>query len=760
MIVQDWLGKDNQLGIDIYEKKYRYNGESFDEFIERVSGGDKELAEVILAKKFLFGGRILSNRCKEPRKGVTYSNCYVIAPPEDSIESIYDSRLKLARTYSYGGGCGIDISKLAPKGAKVNNQAKATSGAVSFMEGYSQTTAEIGQNGRRGALMISISCDHPDLLDFINVKTKEGAVTKANISVRVSDAFMNAVEKGENWTMSFHRDETDETVEVVAPAQTIYHALCESNWNWAEPGLLFWDTISNYNLLDTNEYFEFAGVNPCAEEPLPAYGSCLLGSINLSEFVINPFTKDAIFDYDDFKKVVKIAVKGLNRVLDEGLPLHPLKEQQECVDKWRQIGCGLMGLADCLIKLGIKYGSKESLEFIDIIGNMLAQTAIMTSSELAKNLGCYKGFNNDVISSSFMAAHETDEIVKSVLENGLRNSQLLTCAPTGSIATMLNISTGIEPLFARSWTRKTESLHGEDVYYTETPKVIGDLLAVQGITLEELPDYVTIAHEIDPMNRIAVQAALQEHIDASISSTINLDESATIEDVEKIYMEAWKKGLKGVTIYRDNCMRSGILTTNNPEDKEEEQKIYKYGRGDVINPSDDAIGLKRKLMTGCGSLHCAAFFDPDTGDLVETYLSKGSSGGCNNFMIGLSRMISLAARGGVKLDDIIDQLNSCGSCPSYAVRSATKHDTSRGSCCPMAVGNALKEMYNEVLKKIELSIENPEEVDFISVPVEQEEKPQNQERIDAPDKCPECGGELTFQGGCNICKNCGWSKCD
>lgn len=760
MIVQDWLGKDNQLGIDIYEKKYRYNGESFDEFIERVSGGDKELAEIILAKKFLFGGRILSNRCKEPRKGVTYSNCYVIAPPEDSIESIYDSRLKLARTYSYGGGCGIDISKLAPKGAKVNNQAKETSGAVSFMEGYSQTTAEIGQNGRRGALMISISCDHPDLLAFINVKNKEGAVTKANISVRVSDAFMNAVEKGENWTMSFHRDETEETIEVVAPAQTIYHALCESNWNWAEPGLLFWDTISNYNLLNTNEYFEFAGVNPCAEEPLPAYGSCLLGSINLSEFVINPFTKDAIFDYEDFKKVVKIAVKGLNKVLDEGLPLHPLKEQQECVDKWRQIGCGLMGLADCLIKLGIKYGSKESLEFIDIIGNMLAQTAIMTSSELAKNLGCYKGFNNDVISSSFMAAHETDEIVKSVLENGLRNSQLLTCAPTGSIATMLNISTGIEPLFARSWTRKTESLHGEDVYYTETPKVIGDLLAVQGITLEELPDYVTIAHEIDPMDRIAVQAALQEHIDASISSTINLDESATIEDVEKIYMEAWKKGLKGVTIYRNNCMRSGILTTNSPEDKEEEQKVYKYGRGDIVNPSDDAIGLKRKLMTGCGSLHCAAFFDPDTGDLVETYLSKGSSGGCNNFMIGLSRMISLAARGGVKLDDIIDQLNSCGSCPSYAVRSATKHDTSRGSCCPMAVGNALKEMYNEVLKKIELSIENPEEVDFISVPVEEEEKPQNQERIDAPDKCPECGGELTFQGGCNICKNCGWSKCD
>lgn len=758
MIVQDWLGKDNQLGIDIYEKKYRFNNESFDEFIERVSGGDKELTEIILAKKFLFGGRILSNRSKEPHKGVTYSNCYVIAPPEDSIESIYDTRLKLARTYSYGGGCGIDISKLAPKGAKVNNQAKQTSGAVSFMEGYSQTTAEIGQNGRRGALMISISCDHPDLIDFIKVKTQNGAVTKANISVRVTDEFMNAVEQNLPWEMRFERPETGELITSEYPAKEIYHMICEANWNWAEPGLLFWDNICNYNLLDNNPYFEYAGTNPCAEEPLPAYGSCLLGSINLSEFVINPFTEDAVFDLEDFEKTVKIAVRGLNQVLDEGLPLHPLKEQRECVDRWRQIGCGLMGLADCLIKLGIKYGSEESLDFIDLIGSRLAQTAILTSSKIAEEQGCYKGYNNDVLKSSFLIEHETEEIVKSVLENGLRNSQLLTCAPTGSIATMLNISTGVEPLFARSWTRKTESLHGEDVYYTETPKVIGDLMAVQGVTVDNLPDYVTIAHEIAPLDRVKVQGALQKHIDASISSTINLDESATIEDIENIYMEAWKNGLKGITIYRDNCMRSGILTAKTPEEKEKE-KIYKYGRGDIITTSNDAIGLKRKLMTGCGSLHCAAFFDPDTGDLVETYLSKGSTGGCNNFMIGLSRMISLAARGGVKLQDIIDQLDSCGSCPSYAVRSATKHDTSKGSCCPMAVGNALKEMYEEVLKKIELSIDEPEKVDFISAAPEEKPKPKKIDNDD-PNLCPECGSELTFEGGCNICKNCGWSKCD
>lgn len=263
MTVEEWLGKDNQLGIDIWHRKYQKNGETFDEWIDRVSGKNNEVKQLIIQKKFLFGGRILSNRGITDSK-VTYSNCYVITPPEDNIESIFDSRKKLARTYSYGGGCGIDLSKLSPAGAKVRNQAEHTTGAVSFMEGYNQTTEEIGQNGRRGALMISLDCHHPDLLEFINVKTKEGAVTKANISVRVTDDFMKAVENDEDWVMSFTRPETGETITKTARAKEIFHQLCQNNSDWAEPGILYWDRIESWNLLSENPNFHYAGVNPLA----------------------------------------------------------------------------------------------------------------------------------------------------------------------------------------------------------------------------------------------------------------------------------------------------------------------------------------------------------------------------------------------------------------------------------------------------------------------------------------------------------------
>lgn len=265
MTVQEWLGNDNQLGIDIWEKKYRYNEESFDEWLDRVSGGDPEVKDLIVSKKFLFGGRILSNRGLD-KKGlkVTMSNCYVVSPPKDSIESIFECASKLARTFSYGGGCGIDISNLAPRGAKVNNTAKETSGAVSFMDLYSMITGLIGQNGRRGALMLSLSCEHPDLEEFIGIKSDLDRVTKANISIRITDKFMVAVKNRQKFTLSFTRTETGETITKEIDAYEFFHKICEMNWDYAEPGMLFWDRIENWNLLSCDDEFHYAGVNPCA----------------------------------------------------------------------------------------------------------------------------------------------------------------------------------------------------------------------------------------------------------------------------------------------------------------------------------------------------------------------------------------------------------------------------------------------------------------------------------------------------------------
>lgn len=747
MTVQEWLGTENQLGQDIWERKYRYENETFDEWINRVSGGNSEIANLIKEKKFLFGGRILANRGLENKgRKISLSNCYVIEPPEDNIESIFDCAKKLARTYSYGGGCGVDISKLSPRGAKVNNAAKETTGSVSFMDLYSMVTGLIGQAGRRGALMLSLSCEHPDLEEFIGIKSDLDRVTKANISIRITDKFMAAVKNKTPFTLSFTRLETGETITKEIDAYEMFHKMCEMNWDYAEPGMLFWDRINNWNLLSCDDEFEYAGTNPCAEEPLPAGGSCLLGSINLAEFAC-----DTGFDFESFKHCVKSSVIALNEVLDEGLPLHPLKEQRESVYDWRQIGLGIFGLADLLIKLGIKYGSPEAIDLCDMIGHTMADMAIKTSAVLAKEYGVYPKYKPEAVEQSAFysknALGETKELVESF---GLRNSQLLTIAPTGSLSTMLGVSGGIEPIFANYYTRKTESLKGHDEYYKVYTPIVKEYMDKHGLKDDsELPDYFVTAQTLDYKNRIYMQSIWQSHIDASISSTVNVPNDFTVEQVEGLYMTAWDAGLKGVTIFRDGCKRAGILTIKeNVEDIVE--KPHRLERGMIIKADDNCIGKKRTLRTGCGTLHCEAFFDPDNGQLLETYFSKGSSGGCNNFMIGLSRMISLAARGGINVYSIVDQLKSSGTCPSYAVRTATKHDTSKGSSCPVAIGNALLEMYEEMMDEVGFSDVEEKELEVITpkiVPVSKA-------------KCPQCGGELVFEGGCNTCKNCGWSKCD
>ena len=754
MNVEEWLGSENQLGMDIWNKKYRNEQEDFEGWITRVSGGNEEIAKYIKEKKFLFGGRILSNRGLDKQgKKVTYSNCYVVEPPEDNIESIFDCAKKLARTYSYGGGCGVDISKLSPKGAKINNAAKETSGAVSFMELYSLVTSLIGQNGRRGALMISIDCSHPDVQEFIELKTDLEKVNTANISVRIHEDFMEAVKKNEEYCLHYTRQETGEVIERMVNARELFHRITETNWDYAEPGALFWDRITGWNLLSNTKEFSYAGVNPCAEEPLPAGGSCLLGSINLSAFVENPFTEEAYFDFEEFKRCVQASVKALNEVLEEGLPLHPLPEQRESVSQWRQIGLGIMGLADALIKLGLVYGEEDAVSICDRIGFAMADTAISASAKLAKELGTFSKCKvEEIMETPYFLANTTEGTKELVRKYGLRNSQLLTIAPTGTLSTMLGISGGIEPIYANYYERKTESLHGEDVYYRVYTKIVKDFMEEHKVSDDRLlPDYFVTAMTLDYHQRIDMQSIWQRHIDASISSTVNVPSGFTVEETENLYLYAFEQGLKGITIFRDGCKRVGILNT-----KETKKITAGEGlkRGEIILVTDDVVGKKRKLITGCGSLHCIALFDPHTGALLETYLSKGSTGGCNNFMVGLSRMISISARGGIDIETIVDQLNSSGSCPSYTARRVTRKDTSKGACCPMAVGNALMDMYKEMQEELSQKAGKDEKGKKIpkpkAVPVRGE-----------TDKmyCPECGEPLVFEEGCNICKSCGWSKC-
>ena len=485
---------------------------------------------------------------------------------------------------------------------------------------------------------------------------------------------------------------------------------------------------------------------------LPAGGSCLLGSLNLAEFV----TESGDFDFDALADAAFTATLALNEVLDEGLPLHPLQIQRDSVHDWRQIGLGVFGIADMLIKMGIKYGSHESLDLCDVIAKYILNYSMMASATLAANNGKSFPMYDKVLTekSAFYQQNMWDATREAIENNGLYNSQLLTIAPTGTLSTMLGVSGGIEPIFANSYTRKTESLHGEDHYYKVYTPIVAEYMAKNNIGREEdLPDFFITSKDLNHQDRINMQGVWQAHIDASISSTVNLPYEATPEDVFNIYVDAWRAGLKGITVFRDGCRRASILSTGSPKEEKVEKKHVELARGEIISANDKVIGKKRKLTTGCGSLHATAFFDAQTGDLMETYLSKGSSGGCNNYMIGLSRMISLAARAGCNIHDIIDQLNSTGVCPSYAVRKATKHDTSKGSCCPMAVGNALLNMWEEM--QSELS-NNRHEYDTA---VDKSECAYFEDSDNNDVKCPECGEPLIHEGGCDICKACGWSKC-
>lgn len=770
MTVEEWLGNDNQLGIDIWTKKYQNNGETFDEWLDRVSNGNYNIRNLIIEKKFLFGGRILANRGVKNIK-TTYSNCYVITPPDDSIESIFECASKLARTFSYGGGCGIDLSKLRPKGAATHNAAKESTGPVSFMDIYSQVTGTISQNGRRGALMISIDINHPDLEEFIDCKTDLSKVNFANISVRVNDEFMKAVENNEDYILRWpcnndrlrslgigqlvkdesqlpyntlvdiNKYESSNPTEKLCAgyikrvkARDLFNKLVKNNWDYAEPGILYWDNISNYNMLNNYPQFSYAGVNPCAEEPLPAGGSCLLGSINLSMFIQHPFTVDARFDYDDFEDTVSYAVQGLNQVLLDGLKLHPLKEQQDSVHDWRQIGLGTFGLADCLIKMGLKYGSDEANKFIDFLYHEMAKIAVLTSLQLAKQDGCYPMCDKEkLVESSFIKALELPKrTIEEIKKYGLYNSQLLTCAPTGTIGTMLETSTGVEPNFAFKYFRKTISLNKEEKFYEVDAKIVKDYKEITGN--QDLSECFVESVDINPIDRVVVQSILQRYLDASISSTVNLKKEATVEDVYDIYMNAWKQRIKGITIYRSGCKREGILVTEKKENTLVSTKAPK-------RPKELPADLYTVKVKGETFIVLVGLLD---GKPYEVFTFRPNIDiNVNNHkgvIVKKSKMHYM-----FKSDTItITELELAND--NIEEKAATLY-----SSMLLRHGVDIKYII-KTAKKVNNNITS-----FSSAMCRVLSKYIPDETLD--EKCPECGGTLTRTGGCIQCQSCGWSKC-
>lgn len=723
MTVQEWLG-ENKLSLDIWNNKYRYNNESFDQWLDRVSGNNSEIKRLIKEKKFLFGGRTLANR-GVPNSG-SFSNCYSIGYVPDSLEGIMDVAHKIALTFKAQGGQGLSLSKIRPKGTLINGQF-SSDGIVPFMNIFNTITESISQGGsRKGALMMSLDVLHPEIETFITIKEDLDKINKANLSVEINDEFMENI-NSENYEFTVETEYSG-TEKRVSNNKKIFDTICKSAWKSAEPGILFTNKLRNYNMMEFVDEYQIETTNPCGEQPLGKHMACNLCSINVSEYVLNPWTNNAKIDYTSLANDVEAIISEMDRVLEENLNRHALVEQQEECKKWRNIGLGIMGLADMFVKMGIKYGSPDSIGIAKHLMKFIFRESVKVSAANGRIYGNFPGYKPEVWDSTIIKnAFTEEEISELKSQNTLRNCSLLSIAPTGSIGTLLNISTGVEPFFALSYNRRTESMSGET--YKVEIDAVNEYRKVSG-NKGNLPDYFITSEEIPWQERVDVQAALQTFCDTAISSTVNLPKDITVDEVKELYKRAWEKGCKGITIYR-NGSRVPILSTE--EIKSEDENVLK--RGDIIPAGDKWTGLKRTLVTGCGTLHCEAFFDPVTKELRECYLSKGSTGGCNNFMIGLSRLISLSARGGISIDKILDQLKSCGTCPAYAVRTATKKDTSKGSCCPVAVGNALRAMHEEIVGK-KYNLESKGE------------------------KCPSCGEHtLIHSDGCVQCISCGWSKC-
>lgn len=632
MNIQDWLGSDNKLGIDIFNKKYRYQDETFDEWLDRVSGGNEDVKNLILEKKFLFGGRTLSNR-RTNKKG-SYSNCYSRGFVEDNLDDLMQANTDIALTFKAQGGQGISLSKIRPRGCGINNGQFESDGIIPFMEIYNRTTESISQGGsRKGALIMSLDIWHKEAEDFITIKSTKGKIEKANLSLEIDDEFMSYIshyyETGEELTKEIHRVYNgNEVVYEVTPIH-LYKLMMERAYDWAEPGCIFTNRFRNYNIMQFHDEYEIETCNPCGEQPLPKHSACNLGSINLAAFVNEPFEHYGDFDFEEFVNAVEIAIEALDEVLDENMKNHPLPEQREMAYNYRNVGLGIMGLHDCLIKMGMTYGDEYSKDFISKLMEIMFRTAVIKSSKLAKEKGKFPKYNDSVLESEIILNHFDDYEIEEIRKYGLRNCSLLSIAPSGSIGTMLNISTGCEPNFRFSYKRKTESLKGKEEYYDVYAGVAEEY--VQKFNTNELPKYFVAAGDINWKDRIDIQAILQNSVDTAISSTVNLPYETTLDEVEHLYLYAWEQGLKGVTIFRDGCKKAGILTTDD-SNKEKEEKDNTYNeselpRGYIIDASDDLVGYKRKLNTGCGSIHFEVYSDEFTGEPQETFINIGSSGG-------------------------------------------------------------------------------------------------------------------------------------
>lgn len=574
----------------VWETKYRYAGErSIADTWRRVAralaateaedagGWEERFFSLLQDFKFLPGGRILAGAGTSHR--VTLFNCFVMGTIDDSIPGIFRALQEGAVTMQQGGGIGYDFSTLRPRGTRAKGAGTIASGPVSFMHIWDAMCGTILSTGaRRGAMMATLRCDHPDIEEFITAKQLSGQLRRFNLSVQITDAFMNAVRSDAEWPLAFPASAVDgdgATVMRAWPGQKatvacrimriirareLWNKIVRAAYEYAEPGVLFIDRINQLNNLWYRE--QISATNPCGEIPLPPYGACDLGSINLSRFVRKPFTADAHFDHDGIAETTRLAVRLLDNVIDASQ--FPLAQQAENARNSRRIGLGITGLADALLMLGHSYGAEQSLAEASGIMRTICHAAYRASVDLAERKGSFPAFERDKYLQSRFVRSLPEDIQADIAAKGIRNSHLIAIAPTGTISLLAgNVSSGLEPIYAASYVRKTLMADGGLQEFVLTDYALALWRSLTNST-RGLPTGFVTTNELPVRAHLEMQAALQPYVDNSISKTINVPESYPFAEFERIYDLAYEMGLKGCTTFRPNPITGMVLTAEAP----------------------------------------------------------------------------------------------------------------------------------------------------------------------------------------------------
>lgn len=647
------------------------------------------------------------------------SACFVL-PVEDSIEEIFDAIKYAAMIHKSGGGTGFAFSRIRPRDSQVGTTGGVASGPLSFLRIFNTATEQIKQGGtRRGANMGILRVDHPDIIEFIKAKEKDGELNNFNLSVGLTENFMKAVDADAEYPLI---DPSSGTVTDMLKARNVFDMLVQKAWASGDPGIVFLDRINRDN--PTPAQGEIEATNPCGEQPLLPYEACNLGSINLSHFV-NEF--DGSIKWESLQCTVHLAVRFLDDVIDASR--FPLDRIAEKVRANRKIGLGVMGWADMLFRLGIPYNSQEALDLAEKVMSFIQQEGRAASAQLADERGPFPAFAESVFAKRG--------------EPPLRNATVTTIAPTGTLSIIASCSSGVEPLFALCFAKNVldgerlvevnphfeEALRKTGLYSSELRDAVAECGSIQAMDFlpERLRRVFVTAMDISPEDHLRMQAAFQKYTDNAVSKTVNLPHSASVEDIERIYRLAFELGCKGVTVYRDGCKSVQVLTVGSADKKPQDTEKTV---GHVQERPDVVMGFTQKIQTGLGVLYLTV--NELDGKPFEVFATIGKSGRSITAKAeAIGRLVSLCLRSGVAVRDVVAQLKGIGGeHPVFQKKGILLS-------IPDAVARVLETHYlkdsNPVLAHSDMDLQNT--------------------------LCPECGAELTFQEGCHLCQNCGYSRC-